>query len=89
MTNLNKILQHVMEFLKKSWANMVEKPDNPEDIDNDFQLVVSKQANKKTRAMQKHVKEGPSTRVGAVSFSSSKLSGSTEMLEGMLINRQN
>lgn len=70
--NLNKILQHDMEFLKKSWANMAEEPDNPEDTDNNFQLLVSKQAKKKIRVVQKHVKEGPSTRARAVSFSTAK-----------------
>lgn len=47
---------------------MEEEIDNPEEIDKEFQLVVSKQAKKKSRSVQKPKKVGTNTKARLVSF---------------------
>lgn len=50
----------MMEFLKKLWANIIEELNKNDDIDHNFQLVISNQSNKKTRSVQKPNKTKPS-----------------------------
>lgn len=67
----NKLInnvKHDMEFLKQSWTNIIEEPDNLEEIDKNFQLVVSKQAKKKNKSVQKPNKVDPSIITRVVSF---------------------
>lgn len=49
-----KSVQHDMDFIKQSWANMAEEPaENVAEVDNKFQLVVLKQTKKKEKTSSK------------------------------------